>query len=162
VKKPKSKVVMIVKRTDGGPEQNMKNGSVKLADIGLLRTSGADLLLHSRPAPDNSWLNDVEGCMAVLNLACSTPPVGGRMTSASVGGGPYVRVRVVSDRGHAGRRYYFTSRHFTNGAEGSHLRCWSTRRKYRVLYRYGYCTVILTHRVRSLRAIYSFTDLNRI
>ena len=68
VKKPKAKVVMIVKRTDGGPEQNMKNGSVKLADVGLLRTSGADLLLHSRPAPDNSWVNDVEGCMPVLNL----------------------------------------------------------------------------------------------
>lgn len=64
----KARVVMIVKRTDGGPEQNMKNGSVKLADIGLLRTTGADLLLHSRPAPDNSWLNDVEGCMPVLNL----------------------------------------------------------------------------------------------
>ena len=66
--KPKARVIMIVKRTDGGPEQNMKNGSVKLADVALLRTSGADLLLHSRPAPDNSWLNDVEGCMPVLNL----------------------------------------------------------------------------------------------
>jgi hypothetical protein len=60
--------IVIVKRTDGGPEQNMKNGSVQLADIALLRTSGADLLLHSRPAPDNSWVNDVEGCMPVLNL----------------------------------------------------------------------------------------------
>eukprot|EP00966_Prymnesium_polylepis_P320358 7376731-Prymnesium_polylepis.2 len=67
-KKPKAKAIMIAKRTDGGPEQNMKNGSVKLADVGLLRTSGADLLLHTRPAPDNSWVNDVEGCMPVLNL----------------------------------------------------------------------------------------------
>eukprot|EP00966_Prymnesium_polylepis_P220192 5093853-Prymnesium_polylepis.1 len=46
----------------------MKNGSVQLADVALLRMSGADMLLHSRPAPDNSWVNDVEGCMPVLNL----------------------------------------------------------------------------------------------
>eukprot|EP00966_Prymnesium_polylepis_P092976 2152481-Prymnesium_polylepis.1 len=65
---PIAKLIMIVKRTDGGPEQNMKNGSVQLADIALQRTSGADLLLHSRPAPDESFLNDVEGTMPVFNL----------------------------------------------------------------------------------------------
>ena len=65
---PRAAPIVIVKRTDGGPEQNMKNGSVQLADIALLRTSGADLCVHSRPAPDNSWVNDVEGCMPVLNL----------------------------------------------------------------------------------------------
>jgi hypothetical protein len=65
---PVAKLIMIAKRTDGGPEQNMKNGSVQLADIALLRTSGADLLMHSRPAPDESWLNDVEGTMPVFNL----------------------------------------------------------------------------------------------
>ena len=63
-----TRIVCIVKRTDGGPEQNMKNGSVQLADIALQRTTGADLVLHGRPAPEDSWVNDVEGCMACFNL----------------------------------------------------------------------------------------------
>ena len=61
--------IIIDKRTDGGPEQNMTFGSVQLADIALWKKTGADLLIHQRPAADCSWVNEVEGVMPLLNLA---------------------------------------------------------------------------------------------
>ena len=61
--------IVVVKRTDGGSEQNMKNASVQLADISLWKKSGADILLHTRPAANGSWVNDAEGAMPGANLA---------------------------------------------------------------------------------------------
>ena len=55
--------VGVIKRTDGGPEQNTTFGSVQLADTALMLKTGADFVLHSRPAADNSWVQDVEGVM---------------------------------------------------------------------------------------------------
>ena len=62
------KPIIIDKRTDGGSEQNTEFGSVQLADISLWKKTGADVLIHQRPAADQSALNDVEGCMPLLNL----------------------------------------------------------------------------------------------
>ena len=61
--------IVVVKRTDGGSEQNMKNASVQLADISLWKKSGADMLFHTRPAANGSWVNDAEGAMPGANLA---------------------------------------------------------------------------------------------
>ena len=62
------KPIIINKRTDGGHEQNTTFGSVQLADVALWKKTGADLLIHTRPAADTSWVNEVEGCMPLLNL----------------------------------------------------------------------------------------------
>mmetsp|Transcript_37677 Transcript_37677/g.112456 ORF Transcript_37677/g.112456 Transcript_37677/m.112456 type:complete len:1111 (-) Transcript_37677:584-3916(-) len=64
-----AKPIIIDKRTDGGPEQNTTFLSVQLANVALLRATGADLLIHQRPAADTSWVNEVEGCMPLLNMA---------------------------------------------------------------------------------------------
>ena len=64
-----AKPIIVVKRTDGGSEQNTTFGSVQLADVALWKKTGADLLIHSRPAADGSWVNEAEGCMPLFNLA---------------------------------------------------------------------------------------------
>lgn len=63
-----AKPIILDKRTDGGPEQNTTFGSVQLADVALWKKTGVDLCIHQRPAADNSWINEVEGCMPLLNL----------------------------------------------------------------------------------------------
>ena len=62
------KPIIIDKRSDGGPEQNTQFGSVQLADVALWKKTGADALFHQRPAADTSWVNEVEGIMALFNL----------------------------------------------------------------------------------------------
>ena len=36
--------------------------------MALWKKTGADLLIHQRPAADTSWVNEAEGCMPLLNL----------------------------------------------------------------------------------------------
>ena len=59
--------VLIVK-SDGGPDHNMKNGSVQVALLALFLAGGFDAVIAHRLAPDWSFQNEAEGCMAVLNL----------------------------------------------------------------------------------------------
>ena len=63
------KPIILLKGTDGGPEQNTTFGSVQLADVALWRKTKADLLVHRRPAASTSWVNEAEGVMPLCNLA---------------------------------------------------------------------------------------------
>ena len=53
--------IILIKRTDGGGDQNMTNGSVQLADIASFIETGADFYVHSRTAANQSFVNYVEG-----------------------------------------------------------------------------------------------------
>jgi hypothetical protein len=54
--------------TDGGPEHNLNFISVQIALIMLWRTVEFDILVVCRSCPQNSWTNEVERVMSVLNL----------------------------------------------------------------------------------------------
>ena len=54
--------------TDGGPEHNLNFVSVQIALILLWRMVEFDVLVVCRSCPQNSWTNEVERVMSVLNL----------------------------------------------------------------------------------------------
>ena len=54
--------------TDGGPEHNIVFASVQIALILLWRFVKFDILVVCRSCPQNSWTNEVERVMSVLNL----------------------------------------------------------------------------------------------
>lgn len=54
--------------TDGGPEHNLAFTSVQIALILLWRLVKFDTLVVCRSCPQNSWTNEVERVMSVLNL----------------------------------------------------------------------------------------------
>jgi hypothetical protein len=65
--------------TDGGPEHNITFTSVQIALVLLWRKMDFDQLVVGRSCPQNSWTNEIERVMSVLNLAlysmCFTRPV---------------------------------------------------------------------------------------
>jgi hypothetical protein len=64
--------------TDGGPEHNITLKSVQIALVLLWRKMEFDQLTVGRSCPQNSWTNEIERVMSVLNLAlysmCFTRP----------------------------------------------------------------------------------------
>ena len=54
--------------TDGGPEHNLNFTSVQIALIIMWRMVNFDILVVCRSCPQNSWTNEVERVMSVLNL----------------------------------------------------------------------------------------------
>ena len=54
--------------TDGGPEHNLNCTSVQIALIILWRMVNFDILVVCRSCSQNSWTNEVERVMSVLNL----------------------------------------------------------------------------------------------
>ena len=55
--------------TDGGPEHNITFTSVQIALVLLWRKMNFDQLVVGRSCPQNSWTNEIERVMSVLNLA---------------------------------------------------------------------------------------------
>jgi hypothetical protein len=64
--------------TDGGPEHNITFTSVQIALVLLWRKIEFDHLIAGRACPQNSWTNEIERVVSVLNLAlysmCFTRP----------------------------------------------------------------------------------------
>ena len=60
--------VAIVMYTDGGPDHNCKNTSVRLGLLALFLELDLDTIVVMRTAPTQSWGNHVERVMPVLNL----------------------------------------------------------------------------------------------
>ena len=54
--------------TGGGPEHNLNFTSVQIALIIMWRMVTFDILVVCRSCPQNSWTNEVERVMSVLNL----------------------------------------------------------------------------------------------
>lgn len=55
--------------TDGGPEHNVKFQSVQIALVIMWMILGLDMLIVGRSCPQNSWTNEIERVMAIINLA---------------------------------------------------------------------------------------------
>lgn len=68
VQKKVSQTVAIL-LTDGGPEHNITFKSVQIAIILCWKSLGLDQFIVGRSCPQNSWTNEIERIMAVLNLA---------------------------------------------------------------------------------------------
>lgn len=68
IREKKNKQTVGILLTDGGPEHNLNFMSVQIALILLWRMVKFDVLVVCRSCPQNSWTNEVERVMSVLNL----------------------------------------------------------------------------------------------
>lgn len=67
-KTPDSDKSILLVTTDGGPEHNVKNGSVRVSLTALFLKGDFDLLIAVRTAPGHSWVNPVERVMSICNI----------------------------------------------------------------------------------------------
>ena len=68
IREKKNKQTVGILLTDGGPEHNLNFMSVQIVLILLWRMVKFGVLVVCRSCPQNSWTNEVERVMSVLNL----------------------------------------------------------------------------------------------
>eukprot|EP00873_Tetraselmis_striata_P042617 jgi/Tetstr1/462881/TSEL_007830.t1 len=64
----KSKLCVVTMYRDGGPDHNCKHLSVQMALLAFFIYMGLDTMVVGRTAPQQSWGNEAERVMSVLNL----------------------------------------------------------------------------------------------